>query len=74
MAAAGASAPTRVLVLSNMVTREELADPSEYEDISADVRSEVSKFGELVRMIMPRVGEPGEGKVRLALGRSQARA
>jgi hypothetical protein len=40
-AAAAPAAPTRVVRLSNMLTREELADPEEYDDIVDDILQEI---------------------------------
>jgi len=61
---------TQVLVLMNMVTAEELVDPSEYDDILQDVREECSKFGQLLEINIPRPSTddsdvPGLGKVFL---------
>ena len=56
---------TRVLVLSNMVTAEEVGDDDEYEDIVADVRDECTKFGTVCSVVIPRT-MPGLGKVCLA--------
>jgi splicing factor U2AF subunit len=51
-----------VLVLSNMVTAEEVGDDDEYEDIVADVREECSKLGVVASVAIPR-SMPGLGKV-----------
>lgn len=71
---AGSSVPheivqaTTILVLMNMVTREELVDDEEYEDIIDDIRSECQKSGTVVSLEIPRpvAGEPdgpGVGKI-----------
>lgn len=56
-----AAVPTRVLVLENMVTEEELRDDNEYEDIVDDVRGEVSKYGTVKSLVIPR--PPGNSSV-----------
>ncbi|KAG5192541.1 hypothetical protein JKP88DRAFT_173288, partial [Tribonema minus] len=58
-------APTRVLVLMNMVGEEDLKDDQEYTDILEDVRDECKQYGELKTVIIPRPGETGVGKVFL---------
>jgi hypothetical protein len=57
---------TRVIVLTNMVTADELSDDAEYEDIVADVREECARFGTVNSVVIPRDG-PGLGKVSVAL-------
>jgi len=61
---------TRVLVLSNMVTPEELVDDEEFEDIVADVRNECAKFGTVKAVVIPR-GPPGVGKVFVEFGSAE---
>lgn len=47
--------PTTVLRLANMVSREELSDPQEYEDILSDIADEVEeKYGKIRSIIAPR--------------------
>jgi splicing factor U2AF subunit len=58
----GAVTSSRILVLLNMVTMEDLADADEYADINEDVRAEADKFGRVLSMEIPRSG-PGAGKV-----------
>lgn len=53
------SAHSRVLVLLNMVTDEDLATDEEYADLRAEVEEECSKFGTLRSMKIPRPGQPG---------------
>mmetsp|Transcript_16058 Transcript_16058/g.28845 ORF Transcript_16058/g.28845 Transcript_16058/m.28845 type:complete len:428 (+) Transcript_16058:1-1284(+) len=57
--------PTNVLVLLNMVTREELKDAEEYNDILVDIEEECNKFGTLKKVLIPRPGYgiQGVGKV-----------
>lgn len=58
--------PTRVLVLKNMVTEEELRDDAEYDDIVDDIKSECMKFGAVTSITVPRPGgeyEKAVGKV-----------
>jgi len=58
---------TRILVLLNMVTKDELIDNDEYSDIVDDIREECSKFGKVISLDIPRpienVDVPGLGKV-----------
>ena len=57
LAALGGSAPptpTRILVLSNMVLKEDLADDAEYQGLQEEVREECAKFGQLRGMQIPR--------------------
>lgn len=54
---------TRVLVLKNTVTREDLVDDEEYDDVVADIRTEVKQYGNLLSVTIPRIGEQGEGMV-----------
>ncbi|CAM9759550.1 unnamed protein product [Discosporangium mesarthrocarpum] len=60
------SAPTRVLVLLNMVTEEDLADPQEYEDIVDDIQQECSSHGTVNAVVIPR---PGEADASIAVGK-----
>lgn len=46
--------PTRVMLMLNMVTADELYDDQEYADILDDVREECSKFGEVEGVRIPR--------------------
>jgi len=46
--------PTRVLVLSNMVTSEDLASDDEYNGLQEEVREECAKYGQLRGMQIPR--------------------
>lgn len=57
---------TRVLVLKNMVTSEELQDDEEYDDIVDDIKHECIKFGTVISITVPRPGgecEAAVGKV-----------
>lgn len=50
-----AMAPSsRCLIMDNMVTPEELADPEEYDDIMQDIRAELSNYGAVVQLAIPR--------------------
>jgi splicing factor U2AF subunit len=51
--AATSSTKTRVLVLLNMVTDEDLATDQNYRDLSDEVNEECSKFGKLLSMKIP---------------------
>lgn len=59
------AAATRVLVLRDMLSKEDLENDEEFQDIEDDIRTEVSKFGNLTTLLIPRGGEPGEGRVFL---------
>lgn len=52
--AAAEVVPTKVLRMSNMVSRAELLDPEEYGEIMEDVVEEMEKFGEVERTEIPR--------------------
>jgi splicing factor U2AF subunit len=55
-------ARSRVLVLLNMVTGDDLMDADEYDDILQDVQDECKKFGRVVDLQIPRpLGRSGEG-------------
>eukprot|EP00298_Acanthocystis_sp_HF-20_P012954 c20136_g1_i4.p1 GENE.c20136_g1_i4~~c20136_g1_i4.p1 ORF type:complete len:408 (+),score=223.76 c20136_g1_i4:72-1295(+) len=53
--------PTRVLLLLNMVTEEDLYDNEEYEDIVADIEEECNKFGPVKGVLVPRPPARGVG-------------
>ncbi|KAH8556736.1 hypothetical protein BGW37DRAFT_524881 [Umbelopsis sp. PMI_123] len=63
---------TKVVQLMNMVTPEELEDPTEYQEIWEDVQDECSKFGDIVDMKIPRPQEgnavPGLGMIFIRYG------
>jgi|UniRef100_A0AC35GV39 splicing factor U2AF subunit len=61
----GAGHPTEVLCLLNMVTPEELSDPTEYQEICEDITTECSKYGSVMSFYIPRPGVDavGVGKV-----------
>jgi len=46
--------PTRVLVLQNMVTPEDIKDDAEYKDILEDIREECSQYGTVQKLFVPR--------------------
>lgn len=52
--------PTRIVELRNMVTRQDLADDSDYAEIVEDTQQECSQFGQLVRVVIPRGVNEGE--------------
>merc|ERR1712154_515230 len=59
---------SNVILLSDMVTADDLKDDEEYQEIVDDIREECSKFGVVKSMTIPRpAGEnvmvPGLGKV-----------
>lgn len=51
-----------MILLTSLVTKEELIDVSEYEDIVDDVRHECSQYGTVINVIIPRTidGYPQE--------------
>jgi splicing factor U2AF subunit len=51
--------PTKILVLLNMVTEENLLNDEDYHDILDDVREECSKFGRVVTLKIPRPRQDG---------------
>ncbi|CAD6252850.1 unnamed protein product [Miscanthus lutarioriparius] len=62
--------PTKVVCLTQVVSADELKDDEEYEDIMEDMRIEAGKYGNLVKVVIPRPdpsGQPvaGVGKVFL---------
>jgi len=52
--------PTKILLLLNMVTEEELLNDQFYEEIKEDVMSECEKFGNILSMKIPRPTENKE--------------
>ena len=57
------SPPSRILVLKNMVTKEDLENPEDYLDIKADIETECSRFGQVLSVAIPRGESPGVGNV-----------
>ncbi|KAG7400568.1 hypothetical protein PHYBOEH_005091 [Phytophthora boehmeriae] len=57
--------PSRVIVLLNMVTPEELEDEEEYADILDDIKGECERFGAVASLLLPR---PRDG-VQSAVGK-----
>ncbi|KAL3673425.1 hypothetical protein V7S43_001137 [Phytophthora oleae] len=67
--------PSRVIVLLNMVTPEELEDEEEYADILDDIKGECERFGAVPSLLLPRLrdGVPSAvGKVFVEFGDVQA--
>ena len=56
-------AATTVLKLTDMVGAEDLKDPRDIEDITADVNEECAKFGTVQKVVIPGEGMPGAGNV-----------
>jgi splicing factor U2AF subunit len=57
---------TNILVLTNMVTAEELQDDTEYNEILAEIKEELEKYGNVLSMQIPRPlygNTAGVGKV-----------
>ena len=72
------AAPTRILVLTNMVVPEELVNDQEYKEICEDIEIECGKSGQVLAVVIPRPGAPGAsvpglGKVRPCLALSCCR-
>jgi len=59
------SIPTRVLVLHNMVTDEDLSTDDDYNGLLEEVRDECAKYGQLHNIQIPRLQQPGRGKIFL---------
>jgi splicing factor U2AF 65 kDa subunit len=58
----GQGARTRVLLLLNMVTGDDLMDADEYDEILQDVKEECDKYGKVLDLQIPRpLGRSGEG-------------
>mmetsp|Transcript_2284 Transcript_2284/g.3056 ORF Transcript_2284/g.3056 Transcript_2284/m.3056 type:complete len:414 (+) Transcript_2284:178-1419(+) len=49
--------PTRILVLTNMITDEELRNPVEYNEIKRDIQSECSNYGKVLSFRLPRMNQ-----------------
>ncbi|KAG6975581.1 hypothetical protein JG688_00002231 [Phytophthora aleatoria] len=67
--------PSRVVVLLNMVTPEELEDEEEYADIVDDIKGECERFGAVPSLLLPRPrdGVPSAvGKVYVEFGDVQS--
>ncbi|RLN66262.1 hypothetical protein BBP00_00002334 [Phytophthora kernoviae] len=67
--------PSRVIVLLNMVTPEELDDEEEYADILDDIKGECERFGTVASLLLPRPrdGVPSAvGKVFIEFGDVQS--
>ncbi|PWA02392.1 hypothetical protein BB558_001458 [Smittium angustum] len=64
--------PSRVLQLLNMVSKEELVDDEEYNEIAEDIRDECTKFGSVESIKIPRPIDghdvPGVGKIFVKFG------
>mmetsp|Transcript_4549 Transcript_4549/g.6801 ORF Transcript_4549/g.6801 Transcript_4549/m.6801 type:complete len:279 (-) Transcript_4549:3-839(-) len=52
---------TKILVLQNMVSIDELKDDNEYKEILEEVRDELQNHGRVEKVVIPR---PAEGKVK----------
>ncbi|RLN27287.1 hypothetical protein BBJ28_00016893, partial [Nothophytophthora sp. Chile5] len=67
--------PSRIIVLLNMVTPEELEDEEEYADILDDIKGECERFGAVASLVLPRPrdGMPAAvGKVFVEFSEVQA--
>lgn len=74
-AAAAPMAPaqpqSRVVQLQNMLTMQDLADETEYQDILEDTREECLQFGQLVSVIIPKANQVGATKIFLEYATQQ---
>jgi len=52
--------PTKILLLLNMITQEELLNDNTYEEIKEDVKNECQKFGNILSMKVPRPSDNKE--------------
>jgi splicing factor U2AF 65 kDa subunit len=58
----GDTSRSRVLILLNMVTGDDLMDADEYDDILQDVKEECDRYGKVLDLQIPRpLGRSGEG-------------
>ncbi|XP_020403102.1 splicing factor U2af large subunit A-like isoform X1 [Zea mays] len=55
----GGALPTKVVCLTQVVTEDELRDDEEYDDIVEDMREEGHKYGNLVKVAIPRPDPSG---------------
>ncbi|KAL7603037.1 hypothetical protein Lser_V15G19748 [Lactuca serriola] len=51
---------TKIICLTQVVTKDELKDDENYEDILEDIKAECGKFGSLVNVVIPRPNRDGE--------------
>ena len=56
---------TKVLLLLNMVNEEDIKEVEEYDDIKEDIQCECENFGNLLELVIPKIGEKGCGRVFL---------
>jgi len=59
---------TAAIKLQNMVSDEDLSNPSDLEDIKEDVKDECSNHGEVKQVDIPGAGQPGCGSVFVLFG------
>ena len=55
---------SRILILHNMVTEDDLKDDDEYGDLKGDIKGECASMGQLLSIEIPRHGK-GKKKVYL---------
>ncbi|XP_040384821.1 splicing factor U2af large subunit A isoform X2 [Oryza brachyantha] len=55
----GGALPTKVVCLTQVVSADELRDDEEYEDIVQDMKEEASRYGNLVKVVIPRPDPSG---------------
>ena len=62
---AASYATSRVVQLLNMLSEQDLTNEDEFQDILEDVREECSQFGNLLSVVIPKIGETGATKIFL---------
>lgn len=60
------SPPSTVVVLDNVVSEDELRDDGDFADIEEDMREELGKYGNVIKLVIPR---PAGGERPAGLGR-----
>jgi RNA recognition motif-containing protein len=57
--------PTRVVELQHMLTKDDLVNDDEFNDIMEDTREECGQYGQLISVHIPKAGEAGATKIFL---------
>merc|ERR1711976_240074 len=53
------SRPSTVVQLTNAVYQEDLMDDQDFEDITAEVHAEASKYGTVIQVVIPKPAKDG---------------
>jgi len=56
---------TRVVELQNMLSKDDLVNENEYNELLEDIREECGQFGQLLNVCIPKAGEAGATKIFL---------